>query len=49
MMINQASHQGMITMEQDLLKLYKKRIISKENLLAYANNKTRMLQILKAV
>lgn len=48
-MINQGAPQGMVTMEQDLLRLFKERIISKENALAYANNKTRMLQLLRAV
>ena len=49
MMINQGAQQGMVTMEQDLLRLYQTRKISKENALAYSNNKTRMLQIMKAV
>lgn len=49
MMINQGTQQGMITMEQDLLRLFKARKISKESALNYSNNKTRMLQLLKAV
>jgi twitching motility protein PilT len=49
MMINQGSPQGMITMEQDLLRLLNERKISKDNALAYSNNKTRMLQLLKAM
>jgi len=49
MMINQAGPQGMVTMEQDLMRLYSERKISKENAIAYANNKTRMLQLLKGV
>ncbi|MGD8779693.1 MAG: PilT/PilU family type 4a pilus ATPase [Ignavibacteria bacterium] len=48
-MITQGSPQGMVTMEQDLLRLYQKRRITKENAVSYSNNKTRMLQILKAV
>lgn len=48
MMINQGAPQGMITMEQDLLRLYVEKKISKENAVAYANNKTRILQLLKA-
>jgi twitching motility protein PilT len=48
MMINQGAPQGMITMEQDLLRLYVEKKISKENAIAYANNKTRILQLLKA-
>jgi len=47
MMIMQGGPQGMITMEQDLLRLIKQRIITKETALSYANNKTRMLQLLK--
>ena len=48
MMINQGGAQGMITMEQDLLRLFMQRKITKENAVAYANNKTRILQLLKA-
>lgn len=47
MMLVQGGPLGMITMEQDLLRLMKQRKISKENAISYANNKTRMLQILK--
>ena len=47
MMINQGAPQGMITMEQDLLRLYAERKISKENAVSYANNKTRILQLMK--
>ncbi len=49
MMINQGSPQGMITMEQDLKRLYLERKISMENAIAYANNKTRIQQLLAAV
>ncbi len=49
MMINQGLQQGMITLEQDLLRLYTERKISKETAVAYANNKTRILQLMKAV
>lgn len=48
MMINQGAPQGMVTMEQDLLRLYAEKKISKENAVAYSNNKTRILQLLKA-
>lgn len=48
MMINQGKDQGMITMEQDLLRLYMEKKISKENAIAYSNNKTRILQLMKA-
>jgi len=49
LMINQGGPQGMITMEQDLMRLYTEKKISKENAIAYANNKTRILQLMKAV
>lgn len=47
MMIVQGGPQGMITMEQDLLRLLKQRRISQENAIAYANNKSRMIQLIK--
>ena len=47
MMINQGGPQGMVTMEQDLLRLCVEKKISKENAVAYANNKIRILQLLK--
>ncbi|GBD86993.1 twitching mobility protein [bacterium BMS3Abin03] len=46
MMINQAGQQGMITMEQDLKRLYIQKRISLDTAIAYANNKTRIKQIL---
>ena len=49
MMINQGQQQGMITMEQDLKRLYQMKKISLENAMGYSNNKTRMQQILSAV
>ena len=49
MMINQGAPQGMITLEQDLLRLYRERRISKENAVAYANNKNRIIQLMKAL
>jgi twitching motility protein PilT len=49
MMINQGGQQGMITMEQDLKRLYLQKKISLENAIAFANNKTRMQQILTSV
>ncbi len=48
-MITQGSQQGMVTLEQDLLRLYRERKISKENAVTYANNKTRIMQLLQAV
>ena len=49
MMINQGSQGGMVTMEQDLKRLYLSKRISLDSAMAYANNKTRMQQILTAV
>ncbi len=48
-MINQGAGQGMITLEQDLLRLYKQRAINEDDAIAYSNNKNRMIQLLKAV
>lgn len=47
MMMVQSGPQGMITMEQDLLRLMKEGKITRETALGYSNNKTRMLQLLK--
>jgi twitching motility protein PilT len=49
MMINQGGQQGMITMEQDLKRLYLSKKISLDTAIVYSNNKTRMQQILTAV
>ena len=48
LMISQNGSQGMVTMEQDLLRLYTEKKISRENSIAYANNKIRFLQLMKA-
>ena len=48
MMINQGGAQGMITMEQDLKRLYMQKLITRETAIVYANNKTRIQQILSA-
>jgi len=48
LMINQGGQFGMNTMEQDLKRLYMSKKISLETAMAYANNKTRMQQILSA-
>jgi twitching motility protein PilT len=48
MMINQGGQQGMITMEQDLKRLYLSKKITLDTAVAYSNNKTRMQQILTA-
>ena len=47
MMIVQGGPQGMITMEQDLLRLLKQRRITQETAITYSNNKTRMIQLIK--
>ena len=49
MMMNQGGHLGMITMEQDLMRLYQQRLISRDNMIAFANNKTRIRQLFKAM
>lgn len=49
LMINQGGSMGMITMEQDLKRLYLNKKISLENAIAYANNKTRIQQLLSAI
>ena len=46
MMINQGAAAGMITMEQDLKRLYMERRISLEMGLQYANNKEIFKQII---
>ncbi len=48
MMINQAAHQGMLTMEQDLKRLYLEGKISLDMALQYANNKELFKQIIGA-
>jgi twitching motility protein PilT len=48
MMINQGGQLGMITMEQDLKRLYDQKRISLETAITYANNKTRINQLLSA-
>jgi len=48
MMINQGGQFGMNTLEQDLKRLYLTKKISLESAMAFANNKTRMQQILSA-
>ena len=46
MMINQGGPLGMVTMEQDLKRLYMQKLISLDTAITYANNKTRIQQIL---
>jgi twitching motility protein PilT len=48
MMINQGAAAGMVTMEQDLKKLYLERRISLETALQFANNKELFKQIIGA-
>lgn len=46
-MLNEGSQYGMHTLEQDLVRLVKQRIISSEEAINQANNKTRIKQLLK--
>jgi twitching motility protein PilT len=46
MMINQSASEGMITLEQDLKRLYMEQKISLESALQFANNKTLFKQII---
>jgi twitching motility protein PilT len=46
-MISEGMEQGMITMEQDLKRLYLQKKISLENAINYANNKRRIQQLLQ--
>jgi twitching motility protein PilT len=46
-MISEGVEQGMITMEQDLKRLYLQKKISLENAINYANNKRRIQQLLQ--
>lgn len=48
-MLMEGSERGMNTMEQDLKRLYDEGKISKESALNYANNKSKMLQLLSEV
>jgi twitching motility protein PilT len=48
-MIAEGSDLGMITMEQDLKRLYMQRKISRDNAINYANNKRRMEQLLQMI
>jgi len=45
-MISERGHLGMTTMEQDLVRLYRNRIISKESVYDYANNKKRVHELM---
>ncbi|MCB5230448.1 MAG: ATPase, T2SS/T4P/T4SS family [Candidatus Cloacimonas sp.] len=46
-MITEGKEHGMFTLEQDLLRLYANKIISKKNAVSYANNKKRMLDLIQ--
>ena len=48
MMVNQSGHMGMVTMEQDLKRLYDQKRISLEAAVTYSNNKTRINQLISA-
>ena len=45
-MITEGSELGMITMEQDLFRLFRQRIISMDEAVNYANNKKRLRQLM---
>jgi len=46
-MLNEGSQHGMHTLEQDLMRLVRQRLISPDEALNQANNKTRIKQLLK--
>jgi twitching motility protein PilT len=46
-MISEGSELGMITMEQDLKRLYMQKKISLENAINFSNNKRRIQQLLQ--
>jgi len=46
-MLNEGGQYGMHTLEQDLLRLVRQRIISPDEAVNQANNKTRIKQLLK--
>jgi len=48
-MLMEGKERGMNTMEQDLKRLYDEGKISKESAINYANNKTKMLQLMNEV
>ncbi|MFN1833903.1 type IV pilus twitching motility protein PilT [Balneola sp. MJW-20] len=48
-MLMEGSDKGMLTMEQDLKRLYNDGKISKESALNYANNKSKIIQLLSEV
>lgn len=48
-MLMEGSDRGMNTMEQDLKRLYTEGVISKENAINHANNKTKMVQLMSEV
>ena len=47
-MIQESGEMGMITMEQDLKRLFLQKKVSLENVMNYSNNKKRMHQLLGA-
>jgi twitching motility protein PilT len=47
-MINEGGAEGMITLEQDLRRLFRQRRISRNEAMDYANNKKRMSELLEA-
>ena len=45
-MISEGGKSGMVSLEQDLVRLYNNRFISKENAIDFANNKKRIYELL---
>jgi twitching motility protein PilT len=48
-MMSESGDEGMVTLEQDLKRLYVGRKISQETAISYANNKRRLQQLLNLV
>ena len=48
-MIHEGGEEGMITIEQDLLRLHRQQRISRNEALNYANQKKRMLKLLQVM
>ncbi len=46
-MINEGKEYGMVTMEQDLMRLFINKIITRKVAIGYANNKKRIIDLLK--
>ena len=46
-MITEGKDYGMITLEQDLFRLFLRKKISMENAIAFSNNKKRLLELIE--